>query len=271
MDDQRLPSGDGSGGLSVRDDGTILGFARPKSDGPVVLRGISPDGTQAEDLAELDVPSSPGGAGLTAHWDLAHAQQQVLTNIISGLIYVVMGLLLALQMVMRLALVDLLLVVAPLALLCWALPQTQGWARLWSALFTGTVFVQSLQVLGLKLGVSLAAELPDIAGGTTAELVRTFLGIGILALVLKLPRFMPGPSGGAGGIVTVLETIAIGRSFGLGGGGARGGAARGSRLHITVQASEAEHRLATTAPSEVAALGAEPARSNGAGRRGWAA
>jgi type IV secretory pathway VirB4 component len=47
--------------------------------------------------------------------------------------------------------------------------------------------------------------------------------------------------------------------------------ARGSRLHITVQASEAEHRLATTAPSELAALGAEPARSNGSGRRGRAA
>jgi hypothetical protein len=46
-------------------------------------------------------------------WDQTPAAGQVLTNIISGLIYVAMGLLLALQTVMRLALVDLLLVVAP--------------------------------------------------------------------------------------------------------------------------------------------------------------
>jgi hypothetical protein len=155
----------------------------------------------------------------------------VLVNVVSGLIYVVMGLLLALQMLMRLALVDVLLVVAPLALLCWVLPQTQAWARVWSALFLGTVFVQALQVLGLKLGVSLASELPDIAGGTTSELLRTFVGIAVLALVLKLPRFMPGPSTGAGGVVTVLETLAVGRALGLGGpsGGGRGsGGTRGS-------------------------------------------
>jgi conjugal transfer ATP-binding protein TraC len=41
--------------------------------------------------------------------------------------------------------------------------------------------------------------------------------------------------------------------------------ARGGRLHITVQASQAEHRLATTAPSETAGLGfpADPQRSAG--------
>jgi len=41
--------------------------------------------------------------------------------------------------------------------------------------------------------------------------------------------------------------------------------ARGSRLHITVQASPAEHRLATTAPAEMAALLVRPASSQGNG------
>ena len=159
-------------------------------------------------------------------FDQAPGAGQVLINVVSGLIYVVMGLLLALQMLMRLGLVDLLVVVAPLAMLCWVLPQTQGWARHWSALFTSTVFVQALQVLGLKLGVSLTGELPVIAGGVPAEPVRTVLGIAILALVLKLPRFMPGPSRGAGGVVTLLEAVAIGRALGVGGG--RGGSGRTS-------------------------------------------
>jgi hypothetical protein len=151
-------------------------------------------------------------------FDQAPGAGQVLINVVAGLIYIVMGLLLGLQMLMRLGLVDLLVVVAPLAMLCWVLPQTQGWARHWSALFTSAVFVQALQVLGLKLGVSLANELPVIAGGVPAELVRTFLGIAILALVLKLPGFMPGPSRGAGGVLTLVEGVAIGRVLGVAGG-----------------------------------------------------
>ena len=49
--------------------------------------------------------------------------------------------------------------------------------------------------------------------------------------------------------------------------------ARGSRRHLTVQASQAEHRLATTAPAEVAALRAQPAtlRTNGAAGPGGGA
>ncbi len=159
-------------------------------------------------------------------FDQTPSAGQALINLVSLLIYLVMGLLLALQMLMRLALVDVLLVVAPLALLCWVLPQTQGWARLWSALFTGTVFVQSLQMLALRLGVSLASELKDLTPGTAgqgaAEIVRTFLGIAVLALVLKLPRYMPGPSSGAGGVATVLEGLAMARGFGISGGGGRG-------------------------------------------------
>jgi len=176
------------------------------------------------------------GAVTPPGWDQTTGASQVLINVVSALIYVVMGLLLALQMLMRLALVDILLVVAPLALLCWVLPQTQAWARMWSALFMGVVFVQGLQVLGLKLGVSLAAELPRMAGREPPELLRTFLGIAVLTLVLKLPGFMPGPSRGAGGVVTVLETLAVGRAVGLGrgavsrsgGGGARGSARGGA-------------------------------------------
>ena len=55
-------------------------------------------------------------------------------------------------MLMRLALIDVLLVAAPLGLLCWVLPQTQGWARLWSSTFFTAVFTQFVQVLALKLG-----------------------------------------------------------------------------------------------------------------------
>ena len=75
-------------------------------------------------------------------------------NLIAMAVYLVMGLLLLGQMLMRLALLDALLVIAPLALLCWVLPQTYRWARLWFSTFFATVFVQSIQVLVLQLGTT---------------------------------------------------------------------------------------------------------------------
>src|ERR1700730_2100907 len=85
-----------------------------------------------------------------------------LMNLMAMAIYLVMGLLLLGQMLMRLALVDALLVIAPLALLCWVLPQTYGWAPLWVSTFFATVFVQSIQVLVLQLGSELIQNLPTL-------------------------------------------------------------------------------------------------------------
>jgi len=86
------------------------------------------------------------GAGPPPALDDAFWRASFPTNLIVGLIYVVMGLLLVLQQLMRLALVDVLLVLAPVAALCWILPQAQGWGRLWGSLFIGTVFAQCVQV-----------------------------------------------------------------------------------------------------------------------------
>ncbi len=78
-------------------------------------------------------------------------RSMVPTELLIGLIYVVMGLLLVLQQLMRLALVDVLLILGPLAAVCWILPQTHGWGRLSGTLFVGTVFAQAVQVLALRL------------------------------------------------------------------------------------------------------------------------
>ena len=67
---------------------------------------------------------------------------------------------------------EVLLVVSPLGLLCWVLPQTQSWARLWSSTFFGAVFTQFVQVLALKLGGSLLTM--KIPG-----LMRSHLGDGL--------------------------------------------------------------------------------------------
>jgi hypothetical protein len=131
-----------------------------------------------------------------------------LLSLIAVAIYLFMGLLLLGQMLMRLALLDALLVIAPLALLCWVLPQTYSWARLWFSTFFGTVFVQSIQVLVLQLGAELIRGLPKLLpslGSDPVEnsrvwLVTLLLGVAVLQLARKVPALMPGyPAGGAVG------------------------------------------------------------------------
>jgi hypothetical protein len=128
-----------------------------------------------------------GEATLPA-WERADGATQALAAVLATLVYLVTSLLLLLQQLMRLALLDLLLVVAPLALICWVLPATQGWARRWSSLFCTVVFVQFLQVATLKLGASLVLELAPASEDT--QVVTLLLGVAVLALTLKLPALL---------------------------------------------------------------------------------
>jgi len=139
----------------------------------------------------------------------------LLLNLIAMAIYLVMGLLLMTQMLMRLALVDALLVIAPLALLCWVLPQTYTWARLWFSTFFGTVFVQAIQVLVLRLGSDLIQRLPTVLqsfGTDPTETSRIWLttlllGVAVLQLTRKVPRLMPGFPGGIGTAYSALGGV----------------------------------------------------------------
>src|SRR5260370_13942030 len=141
------------------------------------------------------------GSTVMPAWDsvLQPGAGEVLMNLIAMAIYLMMGLLLLGQMLMRLALVDALLVIAPLALLCWVLPQTYSWARLWFSTFFGTVFVQSIQVLVLQLGAALIQRLPsmlpaigpDPVEQTRVWLMTLLLGVAVPPLAPNRPRLLP--------------------------------------------------------------------------------
>jgi len=103
----------------------------------------------------------------------------------------VMDLLVAWQMLVRLALLILLIVLAPLALLCGALHQTQGYLRLWTSTFAATVFIQFFQVLALAIGGTLisyvaAANLFNL-GGTLLSIITSSA---VLYLVLRIPGML---------------------------------------------------------------------------------
>jgi hypothetical protein len=134
----------------------------------------------------------------------------VLLDLIAMAIYLVLGLLLMGQMLMRLALVDALLIIAPLALLCWVLPQTYGWARLWFSTFFATVFVQAIQVLVLRLGADMIQRLPSLLASVGSSpgdsghiwLATLLLGMAVLQLARRIPRLVQGVPSGIGTATT---------------------------------------------------------------------
>ncbi len=69
--------------------------------------------------------SARRSAGQPAGLGAGRRVSRILLDVLATLVYLVTSLLLVLQMLMRLALVDVLLVVAPLGLLCWVLPQSR--------------------------------------------------------------------------------------------------------------------------------------------------
>jgi hypothetical protein len=125
------------------------------------------------------------GAALPGFGQAAGASP-TLADVLARLAYLLTGLLLILQMLMRLALVDVALVLAPAGIVLYLLPGTRPWGEKWSGIFVAAVFTQFVQVLALKLGEAL------IGGGGGSGLLDFFTGIAVLVLVLKIPALLGG-------------------------------------------------------------------------------
>ncbi len=87
---------------------------------------------------------------------------------------------LALSYVVRTALLNILIVFAPLAALLWVLPDTRDHAQSWMRLFLATVFMQAVQMLILRVAVTTAF---DANGG----LMESLYALATLYLMLKVP------------------------------------------------------------------------------------
>jgi hypothetical protein len=166
-----------------------------------------------------------GQTGLPGY-DQATPTQEGMAKVITALVYGVVAILLVLQMLMRLALIDLLIILSPVAVLCWVLPQTQGWFRWWTSLFPTTVFQQVIQLITLRLGAALMVELTP--GSTDNALLTLFLGIAVCWLTLKVPALLRANAHRAG-LSSVVSMVLISRTAGglLTAGGAGGAAATG--------------------------------------------
>ncbi len=110
------------------------------------------------------------------------------------LLIIVLGIMMVCLLIQRvgtIALIALLVIIAPLGLGCFLLPQTMRWGRLWLSLLSSALITQVLQVTALGLGGAFITTV-----GTTSlfhldqGLANAFLAIGTLFLVLKIPSML---------------------------------------------------------------------------------
>ncbi len=189
-------------------------------------------------------------------------------GILVALLYLVFGffvLYLLVQMVLRLALIDILLALAPIALGLWMLPHTASWGRHWLRTFLTTVFQQAVQLVALALGFGFLGEFAHIAAFEPAgDMVwKLLLSIAFVYLAGRIPSML----GQRGTFDAWLHTLYFGmtlpgsiarsaRAVGmLGGGGGGGAAAAAGAAGIAGAAVAGAAGLASSAMSSAANSG----------------
>ena len=116
-----------------------------------------------------------------------------------ALLYLVYGffvLYVIVQMVLRLALIDILLALAPIALGLWILPHTAGWGRHWLRLFMTTVFQQAVQLIALALGIGFLNEFASVAAFEPVQdlIWKLLMSLAFVYMATRVPSMM-GNSG----------------------------------------------------------------------------
>ena len=96
------------------------------------------------------------------------------------------------QMVLRLALIDILLALAPIALGLWILPHTAGWGRHWLRLFMTTVFQQAIQLIALALGFGFLKEFAAIAAFEPVQdlIWKLLMSLAFVYMATRVPSML---------------------------------------------------------------------------------
>ena len=187
---------------------------------------------------------------------------------ILALLYLVYGffvLYVIVQMVLRLALIDILLALAPIALGLWILPHTAGWGRHWLRLFMTTVFQQAIQLIALALGFGFLNEVAAISAFEPVQdlIWKLLMSLAFVYMATRVPSML----GNAGTFDSWLSMLYFGmnlpgsmvrsaKTIGLMAGGAAGGpggAAEDEKTNAgrgrTARQQEGEQRMGAMAAS----------------------
>ncbi len=128
----------------------------------------------------LTVATLPWSGSLSPVATQALQASQDLFHAIFALALVVALVILVLSYVVRTALLEILIVLAPLAALFTVLPDTRSYAKHWLRLFLTTLFMQALQLIILRV-----AAATGFGGGS--GIAATLYGLATLWILLKTP------------------------------------------------------------------------------------
>ena len=182
------------------------------------------------------------------------------------------------QMILRLALIDILLALAPIALGLWILPHTAGWGRQWLRLFMTTVFQQAVQLIALALGFGFLKEFAAIAAFEPVQdlIWKLLMSLAFIYMATKVPSML----GNHGTFDSWLSMLYFGmnlpsslmrsaRTIGLVAGGAAGGpggmavGAMAASAGLSSAASGLSSAASMATPSGGGGDGGEAPRSSG--------
>ena len=200
---------------------------------------------------------------------------------ILALLYLVYGffvLYVIVQMVLRLALIDILLALAPIALGLWILPHTAGWGRHWLRLFMTTVFQQAIQLIALALGFGFLNEVAAISAFEPVQdlIWKLLMSLAFVYMAARVPSML----GNAGTFDSWLSMLYFGmnlpgsmvrsaKTIGLMAGGAAGGpggaavGAMAASAGLSAAASGVSSAASMATPSGGGDGGGEAPRSSG--------
>ena len=127
------------------------------------------------------------------------------------LIYAFFVLYVLVQMVLRIALIDILLTLAPIALGLWILPHTANWGRQWLRTFMLTVFQQAVQLIALALGFGFLNEFAAIAAFEAVQdlIWKLLLSMAFIYMAGRVPSLL----GNGGAFDAWLRTLYFGMSL----------------------------------------------------------
>ncbi|NKQ59359.1 hypothetical protein HFP15_41635, partial [Amycolatopsis sp. K13G38] len=178
------------------------------------------------------------GGGLDASSAGDTLKNLVLSSLNGGIFIIFIGIFLAgmlivllVTYIVRVALTIILIAGAPIALMCHALPQTEGIARWWWKAFGGCLAIQVGQSLTLitAMKVFLAPGGFTLFGPTLSGLVNLLVALALMYILFKIPFWFLGSLRGGGGrslLGSIVRGFIAYKTFGLLGGRGGGGGRR---------------------------------------------
>lgn len=173
------------------------------------------------------------GDGIDARSAGETLKNLILGSLNGGMFVIVIGLFLAglitallVTYVVRVAMTVILIAGAPIALMCHALPHTEGIAKWWWKAFGGCLAIQVGQSLTLitAMKVFFAPGGFTLFGPTTGGLVNLLVALALMYILFKIPFWILGSIRGGGGrslLGRLVGAFVAYKTFGLlrGGGG----------------------------------------------------